>query len=112
MKVLNFLTCEGLLSDERGRILMSWNHNSGFSVDDSVRVEPEDGKSIERMARYILKPPLSLARMKYADGADEVVYERKPSNGRPGPEERFDPLDFLARVISHIPEPRSHLIVT
>ncbi len=39
-KVLNFLTCEGLLSDERARILMSWNHNSGFSIDDSVRVEP------------------------------------------------------------------------
>jgi hypothetical protein len=51
-----------------------------------------------------------LARMKYADGADEVVYERKGSNGRPGPEERFDPLDFLARVIAHIPEPRSHLV--
>ena len=65
---------------------------------------------MERMARYILKPPLSLARMKYADGADEVVYERKASNGRPGPEERFDPLDFLARVIAHIPEPRSHLV--
>jgi hypothetical protein len=50
-KVLNFLTCEGLLSDERARILMSWNHNSGFSIDDSVRVEPEDGKAMERMAR-------------------------------------------------------------
>ena len=89
---------------------MSWNHNSGFSIDDSVRVEPEDGKSMERMAGYILKPPLSLARMTYADGADEVVYERKGSKGQPGPEERFDPLDFLARVIAHIPEPRSHLV--
>ena len=45
-----------------------------------------------------------------ADGADEVVYERKASNGRPDPEERFDPLDFLARVIAHSPEPRSHTI--
>ena len=56
-KVLAFLTREGLLSDERARFLMSWNHNSGFSVDDSVRIEPEDQKSMERMARYILRPP-------------------------------------------------------
>jgi len=78
------------LSDERARILLSWNHNSGFSVDDSVRVEPEDGQAMERMARYgqamermaryMLRPPLSLARMKYPDGADEVVYARKTSN--------------------------------
>jgi len=109
-KVLSFLVREGLLSDERRRILMNWNHNSGFSIDDSVRIEPEDQKSMERMARYILRPPLSLKRMHYADGADEVVYERKASNGQPGSEERFDPLDFLARVIAHIPEPRSHLV--
>ena len=44
------------------------------------------------------------------DGADEVVYERKGPNGRADSEERFDPLDFLARVIAHIPEPRSHLV--
>ncbi len=55
------------------------------------------------MARYMLRPPLSLARMKYPGGADEVVYARKTSNGQLGSEERFDALDFLARVISHIP---------
>ena len=107
-KVLGFLQSEGLLSDERVRILMSWNHNSGFSVDDSVRVEPEDQKAMERMARYMLRPPLSLERMRYADGADEVMNARKPSNGQPGPAERFDALDLLARVIALTPEPKLH----
>ena len=54
------------------------------------------------MARYILGPPLSLARIEYTQGADEVVYARKSSNGQPGATERFDALDFLARVISDI----------
>ena len=35
-KVISFLTSEGFLNDERARLLMSWNHNSGFSVDDIV----------------------------------------------------------------------------
>ncbi len=37
-KVISILTGEGLLSDERAQDLMSWNHNSGFSVDDSVHL--------------------------------------------------------------------------
>ena len=63
---------------------------------------------MERMVRYMLRPPLSLARMEYTEGADEVVYARKTSNGQPGATERFDALDFLARVISHIQEPKLH----
>lgn len=34
-------TDEGLLSDERAKVLMSWDHNRRFSGDDSVRFEPE-----------------------------------------------------------------------
>ena len=109
-KVLSMLTGEGLMSDERARILMSWRHNSGFSVDDSVRFEPEDRKSMEKVARYLLRSPLSLERMKYSKGDAEVVYRRKAKDGRPGEEERVDALDFLARVIAHIPPPRVHLV--
>ena len=109
-KVLSMLTGEGLLSEERRRVLMSWRHNSGFSVDNSVRFEPEDRKAMEKVARYLLRPPLSLARMTYTNGDDGVFYQRKAKDGRPGEEERIDALDFLARVIAHIPPPRVHLV--
>jgi hypothetical protein len=33
-------------------------------VHNSVRVEPEDGAAVERLARYIMRPPISLERMK------------------------------------------------
>ncbi len=109
-KVISFLTSEGFLNDERARLLMSWNHNSGFSVDDSVRFEPEDRKSMERVARYMLRPPLSLERMKYSEGDEGVMYRRKGEAGSAGKEERIDAMDFLARVIAHIPPPRNHLV--
>jgi len=82
-KVLGFLQGEGLMSDERARLLLSWNHNSGFSVDDSVRVEPEDEKAMERMARYMLRPPLSLERMSYENGADEVCTDARGRTANP-----------------------------
>ncbi len=101
---------EGLLPEERERILLSWNHHTGFSIHYDVIVEPEDGAAVERLARYLVRPPVSLERMRWDDGADTVTYRRKAQGDRPGPVEHIDALDFLARVIAHIPEPRLHLV--
>ena len=100
-KVLSFLKQEGLLSEERIELLLSWRH-SGFSVDMSVKVEPEDENAVERVARYILRPPLSLERLTW--NGQEVRYRGKDR----AREERFDPLDFVARLLMHAPEPRLH----
>jgi hypothetical protein len=109
-KVLAFLKAEGLLSEERERLLLSWEHATGFSVDASVTVEPEDGLGIERLGRYLLRPPLSLERMRWEPGSDEVAYRRKTRDGQPGAVELLEPLDLLARVIAHVPQPRLHMV--
>jgi hypothetical protein len=108
-KVLSFLKDEGLLSEERLALLLSWQHHTGFSVDSSVKVEPEDEAGLERLARYVMRPPLSLERMHWTEGAREVAYTLKPKEGQPGAQERLDPLNFLARLLAHVPEPRLHL---
>ena len=103
----------GLLTEERTALLLSWRH-TGFSVHNRVRVEPEDGSAVERLARYIMRPPTSLERIEWR-GDGEVLY--RPKGGRDGRSrlpgdaaEAFDPAEFLARVIMHIPEPRRHLV--
>jgi hypothetical protein len=111
-KVIRLLQGLELLSDERTELLLSWRH-TGFSVHNRVRVEPEDQAAVERLARYIMRPPISLERMAW-DGAGEVCYRRKRGHESTGLKEReieaFDPAEFLARVIMHIPEPRRHLV--
>jgi hypothetical protein len=111
-KVIRLLQGVGLLSEERTELLLSWRH-SGFSVHNSVRVEPEDQPAVERLARYTMRPPISLERMAW-DGVGEVSYRRKRGHESLGLGEReveaFDPQEFLARVIMHIPEPRRHLV--
>jgi len=68
---------------------------------------------VERLARYIMRPPVSLERMAW-DGVGDVCYRRKRGHESTGLRERevesFDPGEFLARVIMHIPEPRRHLV--
>jgi len=76
-------------------------------------VESEDQSAVERLVRYIMRPPISLDRMSW-DGEGEVRYRRKRGHEGSGWEgcevETFEPLEFLARVIMHIPEPRRHLV--
>ena len=83
-------------------------------MHNRVRVEPEDQPAVERLARYIMRPPISLERMQWS-GDGEVLYQAKGGHdGRarqPGDAaEAFDPAEFLARVIMHIPMPRRHLV--
>ncbi len=103
----------GLLSDERIELLLSWRH-TGFSVHNRVRVEPEDQPAVERLACYIMRPPISLERVQWG-GEGVVHYRAKGGHGGrtlpPGDAaEAFDPAEFVARVIMHIPEPRRHLV--
>ncbi len=75
-KVFAMLKMEGLLSDERVKLMLSWRH-SGFSVDASVRVDAGDTKALERVARYILRPPVSLERLSWHEATGEVSYTAK-----------------------------------
>ena len=69
---------------------------------------------MERLARYIMRPPISLERVEW--GGEGVVHYRAKGghDGRTLPAadtaEAFDPAEFVARVIMHIPEPRRHLV--
>ena len=77
-------------------------------------MEPEDSAAVERLARYIMRPPISLERMDW-QGAGPVRYRARLGHasgrgqGREA-EELFDPREFLARVLMHVPEPRRHLV--
>ncbi len=87
-------------------MLYSWSH-SGFSAHNAVTVQPENLDDIERLARYLLHPPVSIERMTFDEELGQVVYRRKRDRGF-GATKAFDPLDFLARMLMHIPDPRRH----
>ncbi len=107
-KVIAFLRDEELLSEERIELLLSWQ-NSGFSVHTGVSVGSEDAAGTERLARYLLRPPLSLERMSW-DAEGLVRYHRK-ARGRFGAGlATFDAMDFLARLLMHIPQPKLHTV--
>jgi Putative transposase/Transposase zinc-binding domain len=110
-QVFAFLLREELISPERIELLSSWRH-SGFSVHNSVYTPSGDQQAVEALVRYMMRPPVSLARLRLLPGRDEVLHFPKTGGDDPGPPqpERIDAMDFVARVLAQIPPPRKHLV--
>lgn len=68
-KVIRLLQREGLLDEERTRLLLSWRH-SGFSVLDAVTVPEGDGRGYE---------PVELLRIDPAAGRCGVAFHGRRS---------------------------------
>ena len=106
-KVLAFLEEKGLLGPERLELLDSWKSgHTGFSAHNRVTASSEDTVGVEWLARYLLRPPLSLERLDL-DGA-VARYRHKQATRPDG--EAFDRQELLARLLMHVPEPRLHLV--
>jgi hypothetical protein len=118
-KVLAFLRARDLVDEDRVALLMSWEENTGFSADNSATVAAGDSTGLARLARYLMRSPVSLDRLTWDEETGEIVYlakrghvhdDAEPRPDQPLPEERFDPLEFIARLVIHIAEPKRHQI--
>jgi hypothetical protein len=121
--VLDLLLAAGKITEEIVANIRSWGH-SGCSVDPSVRIEAEDTDGVQKLIEYFLRCRFSQARRIEVTGEGTVLYktghnrlgrfaEAASENLLPGPKRNFqvfDPLDFLAEVTQHIPDPGEHWI--
>jgi hypothetical protein len=97
-EVLRFLVHKELLSPEWAERLLSWRH-TGFNVHSRVRAKTRH--EAERVGKYMIRPLLSLERLSLDEGEAQVGYRY----GKEAREtERMDYLEFIARVVSHIPD--------
>ena len=66
---------------------------------------PEDDRAFAtRLARYCARNPVALERLTYDRTAKAVTYRSDKSEGPTAGTETADPLEFLARVLVHIPD--------
>ncbi len=113
----------GKISESLVQQMLSWKH-SGIDVNFAVRLDADDVSGRERLAHYMLRCPFSLERMIRVTEQGQVLYlaEKRAPQRFPKPARAdlfggvarnfqvFDPLDFIAELTQHIPEPRKHLV--
>ncbi len=111
-KLLSMLRREGLIDEQRVALLLSWKH-SGFSIHNSVTIQPEAPGATERLVRYVMRGPVSQERIELDPNLAQVTLRpRAGTDDQQAQEEveRLDPDEVVARIIAQIPEPRKHLI--
>ena len=101
-RVFKMLMRKGLLTPERITLLRSWEH-SGFNVNAAVRIGADDAAGRENLARYLIRAPFSMNKIRHDPAAATVIYKTKMVQGPNRNFQIFDPLDFLAAVTCHIP---------
>ena len=92
-----------LFDEDQAASMLSWPH-SGFHVHTAVWVPEDDRAFATRLARYCARHPVALERLTYDRTARAVTYRSDKSEGPTAGTETVDPLEFLARVLVHIPD--------
>ncbi len=72
-------------------------------MHDGVWVAAEDREFAVRLARYCARNPVALSRLEYQSDNATVSYHSDKPTGPTASSETLDVLEFLARVVSHIP---------
>lgn len=91
--------------------MMSWYH-SRFNIYCGNTIWPDNERGLEDLARYLVRASFSQERMTYipadqsSDNIAKVIYHSK--NGKSS--KTFNALDWLAQLITHIPNKREPLV--
>ena len=71
---------------------------------------PGDTASIERLGRYLLRAPVAVELLRFEAGERQLAYQPSSGSHLKARSELFEPADFLARLLQHVPEPRLHQV--
>jgi len=83
---------------------------AGYTLHAGVGFKASDRAGLERLCRYILRPPLSQARLaRREDGSVEVGLKRAWTDGTSA--FIFSPLELTERLAAIVPPPRSNQVV-
>jgi hypothetical protein len=82
--------------------------NAGFSLHAGIRVEAEQREKLERLTRYLSRPPVSVERLDLT-AQGQVRYRLKTPYRDGTTHIVLEPLDFIARLAALVPPPRVHL---
>jgi hypothetical protein len=92
-----------LFDEDQAVGMLTWPH-SGFHVLSAMWVPEDDRAFATRLARYCARNEVALQRWTYDRAAKAVLYLSDKVDGPTAGTETADPLEFLARVLVHIPD--------
>ena len=87
--------------------MLQWRY-SGFSVHNRVRSKDAEGR--QRFARYMIRCPFSLEKMRYAPDSGTVIYRSKPHATLKRNYQLMPAIQWLRMLMNHVPDKYEHLV--
>jgi Putative transposase/Transposase zinc-binding domain len=81
---------------------------AGFSLHAGVSAKANERDKLERLCRYIARPPVSTKRLSLT-ASGNIRYELKTPYRDGTTHIIFEPLDFISKLAALVPAPRVHL---
>ena len=78
----------------------------GFSLHAGIDIAPNQRPRLERLCRYMSRPPVSVDRLALASSG-HVRYQLKTPYRNGTTHVLIEPLNFLARLTALVPPPRT-----
>ena len=115
-KVLKMLLREGAIGQEIVENMLSWNH-TGFGADIGPALAPDVSADrptrtrLETLPAYMVRAPIVAGRISEEEDGS-VIYKASRIHPRHGGDSRrFDPLDFIAQIVLHIPDVHEKTVI-
>ncbi len=102
--VLAWFVREGWLEEEAAAAMLAWPH-SGFGAHVGPLIAGDDRASLTRVARYGARAPIAENRLRYDAERAQVELVSDAASGPYAGVHRMDALEFLARWVTHVPDP-------
>ena len=80
----------------------------GFSLHAGIDIEPQQREKLERLCRYVSRPPVAAERLALTSSG-QVRYTLKTPYRDGTTHIVLEPLDLMARLAALVPPPRMHL---
>ncbi|KIG16979.1 hypothetical protein DB30_03963 [Enhygromyxa salina] len=82
----------------------------GVNVHAGQAVNGRDRRRLERLCRYVARPPVAQDRLEFAPDRQRLLYRFKRAWKDGTHAVVLEPLDFIARLVALIPPPRFHML--
>ncbi len=107
--VLRALRKEERLSEEFAEKQLTFGHGGGFSVYGRHRVLNEEPTRLAQIARYVIRPSGAMDRVSTTADGPVLLARPEGHDGRDGAVV-LDPLEWIRRLIGHLPDPGTHTV--
>jgi hypothetical protein len=104
-KVFSLQTLPPIVDDTQNKFL---GKVAGFSLHAGVSAKAYQRDKLERLCRYISRPPVSAARLSLTN-LGNIRYELKTPYRNGTTHVIFEPLDFISKLAALVPSPRTNL---